>query len=147
MAGTLTLVLLFMGGFALQTSAISNTNILVNPGFEKGDLTGWQDLSYSASGCTAPHVGVVSGPTYPTHTGTYALAMGGCVAVITQTFSPVFPVEISFWAQSPGSSPATACFDGYVFYSDKTGEQTFSDTCLPAGTWTQFFFCSIDQKP
>jgi hypothetical protein len=126
-------------------------NILVNPGFETGDFTGWQNLSHvdtsicdtSDPGYAPGFADVYSSPVYPVHTGTYSAGVGGCIGAIKQSFSQVFPTEISFWVFSDANPGAPNYIQAYIFYADGTVvdscDAVTSFGCPVSGSvWTQY---------
>jgi outer membrane autotransporter protein len=87
------------------TASAQQSNFVINPGFETGDLTGWTLASGPGS--------VVVNNTNP-HSGTSAayFASTNTFAVITQTVptSPIGFYAVQFWLANPSMSPASSHF-------------------------------------
>jgi hypothetical protein len=96
--GTNVLQVLNSGGFAPQGggSSILDINIVTNPGFEDGDMTGWIPATWSID-TTLPHSG-----TYDAHDPG---ASGGGGLCIRQDFSPPIDTNtitsFTFWLRQP----------------------------------------------
>jgi hypothetical protein len=118
----LALMALLLGLFSLPVHAVPQVNILVNPAFATGDLTGWIDASSTSlcPGMGLPPfavVGPISTLSPPPAGFPYAVSTGGCEGLVEQTFAPVFPTQISFWAEVLGLG---GCMDAWILYSDST---------------------------
>jgi hypothetical protein len=116
----LLILLLLLGNIGAPTWGIAYTNVLSNPSFATGDLAGWSDASTSCNAGFPPGVAVISTPTLspPPPGFPYSVIASGCYGLVKQTFAPVSPVEISFWAEVQG---AGACLDAFVLYADGSG--------------------------
>ena len=121
LAAVVTAVVLAVGASGLATvSAAAQANLLANPGFETGSLSGWS---------CSPLDSVI---TSPVHSGSYALA--GAVsdtddAQCTQTVSlqPSTVYTLSGWVEGD-----------YVYIGDSgTGTSDTSNWTPAASSWTQ----------
>lgn len=61
--------------------------------------------------------------------------MAGCIGALKQSFTAVFPTEISFWAY--GATRGPACINAYVFYADGSVDNLGEIACLTS-TWTRY---------
>jgi len=99
----------------------SAQNLLTNPGFETGDLTGWTD---------AGNTGWNNVTTVP-HTGTFGISNGavGSLSLLQQTIAtiPGATYAMSGWVASSGASHFQMRFDGQTI---------FPETILPASGYT-----------
>jgi hypothetical protein len=118
-----------LSGLVLLPSAASAVNILVNPGFETGNLTGWTTSGFVASNAQA-------------HTGSFSAFTNGNFWV-RQDFAPI-PVsqitEVSFWSLQPNRS-GSFFFAWDFFYSDNTTEQAAEFGSGPT-VWTKHDYTS-----
>jgi hypothetical protein len=150
----LALMALLLGLFSLPVHAVPQVNILVNPAFATGDLTGWIDAS-SAALCPGPglppfaEVGPISTLSPPPAGFPYAVSTGGCEGLVEQTFAPVFPTQISFWAEVLGMG---GCMDAWILYSDGTTSANLEVCDIgPHGLtgftpWAQYFLTPDPSK-
>jgi hypothetical protein len=114
--------------FAVATCAFvlgsANANILVNPGFETGDLTGWVTTGFSVTNSDK-------------HSGVFSVLGNGNVNV-QQTFTPVATsliTEVSVWIRQPNSGGSFInAFD--LIYSDGTTDEFVPQPPNPL-TWTK----------
>lgn len=122
----ITKTLVFLGAALAASSSFAN--ILVNPGFETGDLTGWTTSSFTTNNNDA-------------HSGTWSVINNGNFT-IEQTFAPVNPsdvTEISVWAKQPDLGGFFFAID--LLYSDTSFEEFFGSSGDQT-TWTKFDFTS-----
>ncbi len=95
----------------------SATSILLNGGFESGDLTGWQRLP--ACQCQQSAFNITS-PTGGAHSGTYRMSFAGDLNLflingsedaIAQTVEtvPGQHYELNFWLRTTGNAPPFCC--------------------------------------
>lgn len=122
----ITKTFVFLGAMVLAGSSFAN--ILVNPGFETGDLTGWTSSSFTATNNDA-------------HTGSWSVINNGNFT-IEQSFAPVNPAdvtEVSVWAKQPDLSGFFFAID--FLYSDSSYEE-FYGSAGDQTTWTKFDFVS-----
>jgi hypothetical protein len=126
------LIALAMGILVLSVAhpAKAATNLLVNPGFETGDFTGW-----TQSG----NLGYTSLQTFAAHSGTWGVYEGpiGSEGYLSQTVatSAGASYDIGFWFFSNGSAytnEISLFWDG----------NTIMDVVNPAytGSWTNYDF-------
>lgn len=131
-----------------QASATTN-EVVINGGFETGDLTGYQTFANGGS------IQVVN---TDSNTGAYSVklvgdttATGGAAAFpvlkAANLGSPIpadSDIEISFWARSDSFSPGSVVFA--EFFSELAGGGTSKAEILtggplfPPSTWTQYSF-------
>jgi len=105
-------------------------NILTNPGFETGDMTGWTTTMFTATNNDA-------------HTGSWSTIDFGNFSV-EQSFAPVSGAdvdEVSVWVKQPDRSSFFFAFE--LLYSDSSvgGGGGFGGTTTT--TWTKFDFTSL----
>jgi hypothetical protein len=107
----LALVIASLLGFAGQATA---QNLVVNPGFETGDLTGWTFIPASSGSDF-----FVANNVSTAHTGTFAAGFGAVASIpdsITQAVptTPNSPYTFSFWLlnQVAGSDSFQAIWNG-----------------------------------
>lgn len=92
---------------AYRPAIAGNINLVVNPGFETGDLTGWTLTNNEDS-----FVG-----DYDPHTGSYDLQLenSGSDAILSQTITDIAGQNytFSFWVRPDGDQPSdfSALFD------------------------------------
>jgi len=122
---------------ALATSSVQ-ANLITNPGFETGDLTGWTDTP-------APSGSLFSVSASAAHTGDYALwfgAVSGYNDTVSQTVAttPGATYKIEFWLAGNYESYFQADWNGsplLQYYSADNFEYTyFSFTALASGSST-----------
>ena len=119
--------LLVFGVIALGSQSFAN--ILVNPGFETGDLTGWTTTGYTATNNDS-------------HTGSWSAISFGNVFV-EQDFAGVAGssiTEVSAWVKQPSLTGYFFAFD--TLYSDSSFDETLGSGA-DTGTWTKFDFTSL----
>ena len=108
--------------------SFANANILVNPGFETGSMSGWTTSSFTATNNDS-------------HTGTWSAINAGNFS-LEQSFAPVAATDItemSVWVKQPDLS--SFFFAYQVDYTDATTDQFLGSG--GAGTaWTKFDFVS-----
>ncbi len=117
-------LLLTLGLFGVFTSA--HANILVNPGFETGDMTGWTTSSFTATNNDS-------------HTGNWSAINFGNIT-LSQAFTPIAATDItefSVWAKQPNFSQFFFAID--FNYTDSTSEEFFG-TGGTATNWTKYDF-------
>lgn len=116
-----------MMALALVALPASATNLVVNPGFETGDFTGW------TQGGNTGFTGVTSGSS---HSGTYYAYLGpvGSDGTLSQTMATTAggAYDISLWLASDGGTPNdfSITWDGNVIYSASN---------IPGGGYTHIF--------
>ncbi len=94
---------------------LTTTNLVVNGGFETGNLNGW-----SGNGVQTYYDQVVA---YNAHSGSYSLELGAVNAEydVDQTISTVVgqTYQVQFWLENPGGTPSnfTASFAGDTLLS------------------------------
>ena len=90
-------------------------NLVVNPGFETGDFTGWT-VNAGATGVVGPGF-----DGWNPHSGDFFAALGpvGGDGTMSQSFAASGFYDISFWMGSDGATPNdfTASFGGAVLYT------------------------------
>jgi len=120
-------LLLTLGLFGVFSSA--HANILVNPGFETGNMTGWTTTAFTATNNDF-------------HTGAWSTIAFGNVN-LAQSFAPVAGTditEVSVWVKQPNLSTFFFAFD--ILYTDSTFDETIGSGGV-ATTWTKFDFTSL----
>jgi len=112
---------------SMPTFTYQCTNVIVNRGFETGDLTGWTPFGPAFDG------GVTS---EEVHSGTYSLQLGA-VDFVEQTFSKaISPTSnLTFWAKTEGFAGAASAM---VEYSDGTSESLLYGGADLSSEWNQF---------
>jgi hypothetical protein len=133
----------FLAGLALATAGLiysqaqAATNLVVNPGFETGDLTG-----YTTTGNFTIYDGVTGNNAYAPHSGSYQLELGNYpgqgVAGVSQTISTVAgqAYDFSFYFGNDGYNAAgNQLFN--VTYDGKTLDTVDGEQSLP---YTQMSF-------
>jgi hypothetical protein len=126
-----------LASFLIAGSSIvlAGPNLITNPSFETGDLTGW------ITGGNFEDTEVTTAPFYDytsAEDGNYFLALGpvGSDGTLSQNFSTNLgdSYTFSFWINAVGDDPSdfSAYWDGTQVYS-----MTDPDT---GGTWTQYSF-------
>ncbi len=119
-------LLLTLGLFGVFGTA--HANILVNPGFETTDMTGWTTTAFTATNNDF-------------HTGAWSTIDFGNFS-LEQSFAPVAATditEISVWAKQPDL--ASFFFAFQVDYTDATTDQYLASGGT-GSTWTKFDFTS-----
>lgn len=107
----------------------SFANILVNPGFETGDMTGWTTTNFTATNNDF-------------HTGAWSTIDFGNFSV-EQSFAGVAGTditEISVWAKQPDRTDFFFAFD--ILYSDSSFDESLGLGGV-ATNWTKFDFTSL----
>src|SRR5579862_1492121 len=121
--------LIAIGGTFAALSMANAQNILVNPGFETGDLTGWTTDGF--------------GPNGAAHTGSFSAVARGD-KYLEQDFAPIADTdisEVSFWTKQPFIGPDY--FAAFVMlYSDSTFTE-FITSGANSGGWAQFDTTSL----
>ncbi|MBI1334562.1 MAG: PEP-CTERM sorting domain-containing protein [Armatimonadetes bacterium] len=118
--------ILFVGTACLASQGFAN--ILVNPGFETGDMTGWTTTNFTATNNDS-------------HTGSWSTIDFGNFSV-EQDFAPVMGsdiTEISVWAKQPDLTSFFFAFD--IIYSDSTFNTSLGSGS-PSNVWTKLDFTS-----
>ena len=128
--------LLVGSAFACLAASASAGNLLVNGGFETGDLTGWLTTLATDGAVTSAEA----------HDGTYSMEMLA-VDFIYQEFAPADKLHaksLRFWAKGDVlAGPAYAI----VYYRDGTSDQLFfGGASLSSGDWTEFFLTLKPKK-
>jgi hypothetical protein len=86
----------------LSLSSIASANLVVNPGFETGDFTGW-----TLSGNTSPLTMGVT--TTAAHTGSFGVSAGpvGSLGFLSQDLvtDPGASYDLTFWLRNDGGIP------------------------------------------
>jgi len=123
------LPLLIVATALMVNSALADSELIVNGGFETGDLTDW-DFAYfdPTSGVTNERA----------HSGTYSLRLKS-VDWVWQTFSPAVSTtgDLTLWAERNPSM--TAAFEVKITYSD--GSDWLSGFINPGvDMWGQYTF-------
>lgn len=123
----------------LAISRARADNLVTNPGFETGDLTGW---AVSGTDSSAADNGVYYGvDTIDAHSGTYGAYFGpvGGVLDLSQALStsPGATYSVSFWLAQAPSTPAPYTNSFAVSFG---GNGLFSQTDLAAGSYTQYSY-------
>ncbi len=115
-----------VGGAMLGAAAAGRAdNILVNPGFETGDLSGWSVVTGSPGTSTSSYAGDYA-------LSLSALGFSATEEEVRQTFEPVATediLEVSFWGVVYSGSCA-----GVLGYSDGTSE---GFAIVGGGPWVQ----------
>jgi hypothetical protein len=131
----------------LVHAAPASANLLTNPGFETGDLTGWTQTG------NLGFVNVTTVPTY-VHSGAFGLGLGsvGSLSFLTQdvTTVPGDQYSITFWLLSDGLTPNEfqVQFDGVVLFDQtdipQQGYTSYTVTGTATGLSTAVTFGSRD---
>ena len=136
----LLLVLLF--GFCILAAVnhvIADTELVLNAGFETGDLApGWEDLGLPVS----PGISDVY-----SYSGNYSLVMGYTASGVFQNFSPAAATigNLTFWIRvpfypdvetDPGANPGGIWVG--IGYSDGTGYGTNLVGLIESAQWSKF---------
>jgi hypothetical protein len=106
-------ILLIIAVVASTTLSAHAQNLVVNPGFETGDLTGWPG---------GDHSGVFVSSGNP-HSGNFNCYLGavGTDGTLSQDITTVVgqAYQVDFWLYSPGGTPNdfSASFAGVTFFS------------------------------
>ena len=112
----------------IAASGVANANLVVNGGFETGDLTGW-----TQSGNTA-FMGVSD---FNPHSGTYSAFAGpvGPRGFLSQTLTTTVGAgyTISFWLYNDGGDPNE-------FDIEWNAATLYDETNLPGFPYTQYTF-------
>jgi len=116
----------------LAASSVHAQNLVLNPGFETGDLTDWVNVF-----ATHP-VAVVTGNA---HSGTYALQMaapppnGGSSEVYQNLTLAAVPTVVDFWAETTGSGTLSVILDSQIVtfssIAGATGYTEYTYTVTP----------------
>lgn len=111
-----------------DTVTAAAANLIVNGGFETGDLTGWLMTIGTTGAVTSTEA----------HDGTYSMEMQA-VDIIYQEFAAADKLHaksLQFWAKGDiFAGPAYAT----VYYRDGTSDQlSFGGASLSSGDWTEF---------
>ncbi len=146
----ITAILIFLSGALVASAA----NVVINGGFETGDLSGWTvsgtDSSPSDNGI---YYGVDNADAHGGNYGAYFGPLGG-IENLDQTVAttPGTAYTISFWlAQSPAASTPyvnsfAVSFGGPTLYSQANvpgsgfSQYSFASTALSAGSLLEFSF-------
>jgi hypothetical protein len=120
-----TFVLAMVSVCLLAASSAHAQNLVLNPGFETGDLTDWVNVF-------ANHpVAVVAGNA---HSGTYALQMaapppnGGSSEVYQNLTLAAVPTVVDFWAETTGAGTFQVFLDSQsVTYSQIAGATGYTE--------------------
>ena len=103
-------------------------NLLTNPGFEGGNMTGWTTTNFTATNNDF-------------HTGSWSSIGSGNVS-LEQSFTPVASTsvtEVSVWAKQPNLTNFFFAFQ--LLYSDATSTQVLGSGGT-GNVWTKFNFTS-----
>ena len=117
-------------------------NIVANPGFETGDLTGWTiSGAHSSPGEEGIYYGVDAADA---HTGLYGAYFGpvGGVLNLTQTLStiPGTLYSVSFWLAQAPTPPSPYVNSFAVSFG---GTTLVSQTAVPAIVYTEYSFAQL----
>jgi hypothetical protein len=119
----------FLGLGLLGAIGQASANILINPGFEAGNMSGWTTSAFTATNNDS-------------HTGSWSTLGFGNVN-LEQDFAPTLGSdisEVSVWVKQPNLSNFFFAFD--IMYSDSSYDETLGSGS-GAATWTKFDFTSL----
>jgi hypothetical protein len=137
----LLLLVLFLGLCVLVGTerGIADTELIVNSGFETGDLApGWEDLGLPVP----PGISDVH-----SYSGNYSMTMGYTASGVFQDFSPTATTtgNLTFWLRVPSYpdvEPDTIVSPGGIWvgigYADGTGHGTDMVDLIESAQWSQF---------
>jgi len=122
--------------------ALGQTNLIVNPGFETGDFTGWSDTGDSSySGVGNDSALVIEGTTFSVFNGTYSVYLGTITSdnFLSQniTTTPGTEYVFSFELASDGGNPNNFSAEiGNV--GESSNVTVYSVTNAGRFGWTEF---------
>jgi len=147
-----TLVLAAASVYLLAASSAHAQNLVLNPGFETGDLTGWTIVLGNPTVVTSPvNSGSYAGELYKTPD---QYGNEGTSRIYQNLTLAAAPTVLTFWADSPLGGSLGVLLDGTILVTtnlpSSTGyvEFTYNGTVATAGSeQLQFSFSPGTSKP